>query len=142
MTSFGLEMLDRGECDALLAAHSFGRVAVWSGEHPAVLPVLYGMLDGDVVFRTAPGEKLIAAVLGQEVVFEIDAAEPARHTGWSVNVVGRAEAIVRPDEVARAETLGLEPWAGDYRNDFVRIHAARVSGRRIAATTGAVTTGP
>jgi uncharacterized protein len=142
MTSFGLEMLDREECDALLAAHSFGRVAVWSGPNPAVLPVLYGVLDGDVVFRTAPGEKLIAAVLGHEVVFEIDAAEPARHTGWSINVVGRAEEIVDRELRARAVALGLEPWAGDYRDDYVRIRAEHVSGRRIRATTGALTTGP
>jgi nitroimidazol reductase NimA-like FMN-containing flavoprotein (pyridoxamine 5'-phosphate oxidase superfamily) len=142
MTSFGLELLTREECDELLAAHSFGRVAIWSGDHPAVLPVLYAMLDGDVVFRTAPGEKLIAAVLGDEVVFEIDAAEPARHTGWSVNVVGRAEEILGPHHLARAAALGIEPWAGDYRDDYVRIRAERVSGRRIRATTGAVTTGP
>ena len=120
MTSFGLDPLSAEECEALLANHEFGRVAVWSGEHPAVLPVLYRVLDGDVVFRTAPGEKLIAAVLGQEVVFEIDAAEPARRTGWSVNVVGRVERIVDPDDKQRAAELGIEPWAGDYRNDYVR----------------------
>jgi nitroimidazol reductase NimA-like FMN-containing flavoprotein (pyridoxamine 5'-phosphate oxidase superfamily) len=142
MTSFGLEMLGREKCEELLAAHSFGRVAVWSGPHPAVLPVLYGMLDGDVVFRTAPGEKLIAAVLGHEVVFEIDAAEPARHTGWSVNVVGPAEEIVDAPLRARAAALALEPWAGDYRDDYVRIRAEHVTGRRIRATAGAVTTGP
>jgi hypothetical protein len=66
MTSFGLETLSAEECETLLANHAFGRVAVWSGDHPAVLPVLYRLLDGDVVFRTAPGEKLIAAVLGQQ----------------------------------------------------------------------------
>jgi nitroimidazol reductase NimA-like FMN-containing flavoprotein (pyridoxamine 5'-phosphate oxidase superfamily) len=119
-----------------------GRVAVWSGPHPAILPVLYAMLDGDVVIRTAPGEKMIAAVLGQEVVFEIDGAEPARHTGWSVNVVGHAERIEAHRELERATTLGLEPWAGEWRNDYVRIRAEHVSGRRIQADTGAVLTGP
>jgi nitroimidazol reductase NimA-like FMN-containing flavoprotein (pyridoxamine 5'-phosphate oxidase superfamily) len=142
MTSFGLETLSAAECQNLLAEHRFGRVAVWSGEHPAVLPVLYGLLDGDVVFRTAPGEKLVAAALGHEVVFEIDAVEPARHTGWSVNVVGRVEQIVRRDEVERAAQLGLEPWAGDYRNDYVRLRTARLTGRRIRADTGSLTTGP
>src|SRR5206468_1020847 len=130
------------ECHELLRNHNFGRVALWSGPRPAVLPVLYGVLDGDIVIRTAPGEKLIAAVLGQDVVFEIDASEPARHTGWSVNVVGRAEKVVSHTEQARAEQLGLEPWAGEYRNDYVRIHAAHVTGRRIRPDTGALTTGP
>ena len=142
MTSFGLEILDRAACDELLHNHYFGRVAVWSGPHPAVLPVLYGMLDGDVVIATAPGEKLIAAVLEQEVVFEIDAVEPARHTGWSVNVVGRAERLEASGDLERAATLGLEPWAGEWRNVYVRIRAEHVSGRRIMADTGALATGP
>jgi Predicted flavin-nucleotide-binding protein len=142
MTSYGLEELSAQECETLLANHFFGRLAVWSGEHPAVLPVLYRLLDGDVVFRTAPGEKLVAAVLGQEVVFEIDAVEPARHTGWSVNVVGRAEHIVDRDEKERVEQLGLEPWAGDYRNEYMRLRTERISGRRIRNDTGPLTTGP
>jgi uncharacterized protein len=142
MTSFGLEMLSAEECETLLASNFFGRVAVWSGEHPAVLPVLYGMLDGDVVFRTAPGEKLIAATLGQQVVFEIDAVEPVLHAGWSVNVVGRAQRIVNLPEKERAEQLGLEPWAGDYRDEYVRLRTEQLSGRRIRTDTGAFTTGP
>jgi nitroimidazol reductase NimA-like FMN-containing flavoprotein (pyridoxamine 5'-phosphate oxidase superfamily) len=142
MTSFGLETLTETECETLLSNHSFGRLAVWSGGHPAVLPVLYGTLDGDVVFRTAPGEKLIAAVLGQEVVFEIDGIEPARRTGWSVNVLGRVEPIVDHAEKARAGELGLEPWAGDYRNDYVRLRPERLTGRRIRTDTGALSTGP
>ena len=131
MTSYGLETLSAEECRTLLASNFFGRVAVWSGQQPAVLPVLYGMLDSDIVFRTAPGEKLIAAALGQVVVFEIDDVDPVRHTGWSVNVVGSATEIVHPAELAKADTLGLQPWAGSARDRFVRVVADRVSGRRI-----------
>ena len=142
MTSFGLESLSVKECETLLANHSFGRIAIWSGAHPAVLPVLYGVLDGDVVFRTAPGEKLVAAVLGQEVVFEIDGVEPARHTGWSVNLVARAEHIVDPREKKRAAQLGIQPWAGDHRDEYIRLRAVRATGRRIRADTGSLPTGP
>jgi nitroimidazol reductase NimA-like FMN-containing flavoprotein (pyridoxamine 5'-phosphate oxidase superfamily) len=142
MTSFGLEPLSALECETLLAHHSLGRVAVWSGEHPAVLPVLYGLLDGDVVFRTAPGEKLIAATLGQEVVFEIDGVEPARRTGWSVNVVGRAELIVDRNDQARISQISIEQWAGDYRDEYVRVRTERLSGRRIRSDVGALSTGP
>ncbi len=142
MTSFGLEILGDDECEELLRNHSFGRVAVWSGPRPAILPVLYGMLDGDIIVRTAPGEKLIAAVLGQEVVFEIDGSEPARRTGWSVNVVGHATRLESHVDVERARELDLEPWAGEWRNDYVRIRAEHVSGRRIMTDTGAVLTGP
>lgn len=131
MTSFGLVILSADECESLLASQFVGRVAVWSGDHPAVLPVLYGMLDGDVVFRTGPGEKLIAAALGQEVVFEIDAVESVTRTGWSVNVIARAERIVSRRDLEQAEQLGLEQWAGDYRDEFVRLRTQQLSGRRI-----------
>lgn len=131
MTSYGLEILSAEECSSLLAGQILGRIAISSGEHPAVLPVLYAMLDGDVVFRTGPGDKLIAAALGQKVVFEIDAIEPATRTGWSVNVVARAERIVNLKDKERAEQLGLDPWAGDYRDDYVRLRTVQLSGRRI-----------
>ncbi len=131
MSSFGLEVLSDEECRRLLTTAQVGRVAVCTG-HPAILPVVYGILDGDVVFRTAPGEKLIAAALQRTVAFEIDDYSVATRSGWSVDVVGTAEEIVHPDELARAEALGLEPWAGDVRDRFVRIRTEEVSGRRIA----------
>jgi nitroimidazol reductase NimA-like FMN-containing flavoprotein (pyridoxamine 5'-phosphate oxidase superfamily) len=96
---------------------------------------LYALLDGDVVFRTAPGEKLIAAALNRDVVFEIDAYDVATRSGWSVNVVGPVEEIEEPAERARAEALGLEPWAGEVRDRYVRLHARAVTGRRICTDT-------
>jgi len=131
VSSYGLEIIGTEECRMLLRAGRVGRVAV-SGGRPGVFPVLYAMLDDDVVFRTAPGEKLIAAALNREVVFEIDDYDTAARTGWSVNVVGTAEEIERPDELAKAQALGLEPWAGEVRDRYVRIRALEVSGRRVA----------
>jgi nitroimidazol reductase NimA-like FMN-containing flavoprotein (pyridoxamine 5'-phosphate oxidase superfamily) len=134
MSSYGLETLTREQCDVLLQTQRVGRVGVCTGR-PGVFPVLYSLLDGDVVFRTAPGEKLIAAALRREVVFEIDSFDTAARTGWSVNVVGTAEEIEDPTEHSRAEALGLEPWAGEVRDRYVRIRAVEVSGRRILPAT-------
>ncbi|HET9730326.1 MAG TPA: pyridoxamine 5'-phosphate oxidase family protein [Acidimicrobiia bacterium] len=131
MSSHGLDVLSEQECAELLRTQQIGRVAICTG-HPAILPVVYGLLDGDVVFRTAPGEKLVAAALERTVAFEIDSYDLATRTGWSVDVVGTAEEIVRSDELARAEQLGLEPWAGEARDRFVRIRTEEVSGRRIS----------
>jgi nitroimidazol reductase NimA-like FMN-containing flavoprotein (pyridoxamine 5'-phosphate oxidase superfamily) len=130
MSSYGLEVMTTEQCDALLATERVGRVGVCTGR-PGVFPVLYSMLDGDVVFRTAPGEKLIAAVLQREVVFEIDAFDTEACTGWSVNVVGAAEEIEEVSELARAEALELPAWAGEVRNRYVRIRAVETTGRRI-----------
>ena len=133
MSSYGLEIIGREGCDALLGSQRVGRVAV-GGARPGVFPVLYALLDGDVVFRTAPGEKLIAAALEREVVFEIDSFSTREGTGWSVNVIGVAAEIVLPTEIGRAQALDLPPWAGDARDRYVWICAREVSGRRILPT--------
>jgi hypothetical protein len=133
VSSYGLEVIGREECDGLLGSQRVGRVGV-CGARPGVFPVLYRLLDGDVVFRTAPGEKLIAAALERDVIFEIDSFSIAECTGWSVNVLGAAAEIVDPAELGTAQTLDLPPWAGDARDRYVRIRAREVSGRRIVST--------
>ena len=130
MSNYGLEILERDECANLLASQRVGRVGVCAGQ-PLVVPVVFALLDGDVVFRTAPGEKLIAAALRRTVAFEVDGYDLDAGSGWSVLVVGRAEEIVRPDELRRAEGLGLPSWAGEARDRFVRVHTEAVSGRRL-----------
>jgi hypothetical protein len=130
MSSYGLEIIGREECDALLASQRVGRIGL-GGARPGVFPVVYALLDGDVVFRTAPGEKLIAAALARQVVFEIDSFSTSDCSGWSVNVLGVAAEIVHPAELGQAEALDLPPWAGDARDRYVRIRAREVSGRRI-----------
>lgn len=130
MSNYGLEILDREQCSTLLATQVVGRVGVCSGL-PAVLPVLYALLDGDIVFRTAPGEKLIAAALHREVVFEVDDFNVAERSGWSVNVVGAADEITTAEELARVEALDLHPWAGESRDRVVRIRAEQLTGRRV-----------
>jgi nitroimidazol reductase NimA-like FMN-containing flavoprotein (pyridoxamine 5'-phosphate oxidase superfamily) len=131
MSVFGTEIMSVEECAALLPTQRVGRIAVDTGERPAIMPVLYGVLDGDVVFRTAPGEKLVAAALHRVVAFETDSFDVEARTGWSVDVVGTAEELVHPDDLRRAEILGLEPWAGAEHDRYVRIRAEHVSGRRV-----------
>jgi nitroimidazol reductase NimA-like FMN-containing flavoprotein (pyridoxamine 5'-phosphate oxidase superfamily) len=130
MSNYGLEVLPEDACRELLATQRVGRVGV-CGQEPAILPVLYALLDGDIVFRTAPGEKLIAAALHRRVAFEVDSFDLDAREGWSVDVVGEAQELVSADERARAEALDLEAWAGDARDRYVRIRTERVTGRRI-----------
>ncbi|HEX5614841.1 MAG TPA: pyridoxamine 5'-phosphate oxidase family protein [Acidimicrobiia bacterium] len=127
----GLDAIDRDDCLALLRRGGLGRIAFSNGLHPVVVPVLFAMLDDDVVIRTGPGEKLVAAALHQTVAFEIDEHDPGARTGWSVLVVGPAEEVVHPDERARCDALGLEPWAGSARDRWVRIRSHEITGRRL-----------
>jgi nitroimidazol reductase NimA-like FMN-containing flavoprotein (pyridoxamine 5'-phosphate oxidase superfamily) len=132
MTSRGLQILSEDECFALLRSASLGRVGLRIGDSPAILPVNFAMLDGDIVFRTDPGSKLTAALMGIQVAFEVDDAQGPRGASWSVLIVGYAEEIRDSETLERLEGLELEPWVEGHRDFVVRITAKRVTGRRIA----------
>ena len=131
MSDYGLRVLDPAECVAALKSQRVGRVGLPVLDHPLVLPVVYALLDGDVVFRTAPGEKLIAAALQRSVAFEIDDYDVESRTGWSVNLIGTIEEIVDQRDLERARALDLPCWAGELRDRYVRIRMHAISGRAI-----------
>lgn len=133
LVDHGLELLTEDECLTLLATGEIGRVGVTIGSLPAIFPVNFRVLDGDVVLRTAPGSKLAAATAGQVVAFEVDDYEHAERIGWSVLVIGQAEVLHDIGMTIRVVAAGLEPWAGEEgRTSIIRIHPTFVSGRRIA----------
>ena len=129
----GLELLTEAECFALAAHRPIGRVAVSVGALPAVFPVNFCLVGRDVMFRTASGTKLDAALKESVVAFEVDDFDAEGHLGWSVLVVGKATEL-RPIELARLEPLPLRAWAHGARGHVVRIRTEFVSGRRIVRT--------
>ena len=128
MTSERLHVLDEAECYLLLRSRTLGRVGVHLADQLAVLPVYYAVMDRDVVFRTAPGTKLNAAVLSTRIVFEVDNASP----GWSVLVRGHAHEIRDPDAVTHARTLLGHDWPAGEREHYVTITSEQITGRRLA----------
>jgi nitroimidazol reductase NimA-like FMN-containing flavoprotein (pyridoxamine 5'-phosphate oxidase superfamily) len=127
--------LGRPECLRLLAATEIGRVAISVSEwdHPVIRPVNY-VFDGpsqSVLIRSGPGSKLHALLRSARAAFEIDGIDPDTREGWSVIIVGVAEAVVSAAEVRRIERLGLVPWAPGHKGHWIRIRANLVSGRRI-----------
>jgi uncharacterized protein len=126
------EILPLDDCHRLLDASRIGRVAFLSAGAPLILPVNFRWHRRSVVFRTAAGAKLHAALAGQAFGFEIDAWDDQLHTGWSVVVTGRAEEVVDPAATAELDALGLRPWAARPHDDrWVRIHAEEITGRRL-----------
>jgi nitroimidazol reductase NimA-like FMN-containing flavoprotein (pyridoxamine 5'-phosphate oxidase superfamily) len=97
---------------------------------PDIFPVNHVVDHGTVVFRTAEGTKLAAAVLGTAVAYEVDGYDPARGTAWSVVVKGRAVEIQRLYELLEATDLPLFPWHAAPKGRFVRIEPESVTGRR------------
>ena len=127
----GLELLTEDEARDLLASGEVGRVGITIGAMPAIFPVNYRVIDGWIVFRTAPGSKMSAATEGAVVAFEVDDYQLANRTGWSVLAVGPAEVVHDLDMSFKVRDSGLEPLAGGRRTTIVRIRPAFVSGRRI-----------
>jgi uncharacterized protein len=127
MTSRGLDVLDAAECERLLDATHFGRIVTRLGDVVAAFPVFYATVGKDIVFRTDPGTKLMAAVLRSQVAFEIDDA----NEGWSVLAVGHCEEVRLHGDVDRALSALEAYWPGGERARVVRIRPERTTGRRL-----------
>ncbi len=95
---------------------------------PAIQPIAFAIDGEDVVIHTRRGSKLDTAVHRAIVAFEADDLDPAARTGWSVTLIGQAMRVEDDRETARLTALPLHP-SGSGR--FIRIPAARISGRRI-----------
>jgi nitroimidazol reductase NimA-like FMN-containing flavoprotein (pyridoxamine 5'-phosphate oxidase superfamily) len=87
-------------------------------------------MDRDVVFRTAPGTKLNAAIVGTRVAFEVDNPSPA----WSVLVRGHAHEIRDHDTQTHARTLLGHDWPAGEREQYVSITGEQITGRRLASS--------
>ncbi len=132
-----LRELSRNECLHLLATAPVGRVGLTINDIPAVLPVNFAVLDGDVVFRTVEGTKFHAAASGRVLAFEADGYAANGLDGWSVLIQGVSSVVTEASELYRAQRLTLEPWAVDGAADrIVRITSTLVSGRLFRRAPG------
>lgn len=127
----GLELLSEEECRSLLGQARVGRVAVSVGEAPAVFPVNYMVAGEEILFFTAEGTKLSAAIANATVSFEVDHVDPFAATGWSVLVVGRARERTEPAVIVGARHSGLRAWASGDRFHLISVAMESLSGRRI-----------
>lgn len=116
----------------LLAAASIGRLAFIDAGAPTVLPVNITLWGNTVVFRTAPGSKLDAAVMSRVVALEIDDFDETTHEGWSVVVKGTLTPVDEGREIASLDRLGNAPWSRpELRHNWVQVRADEITGRRI-----------
>jgi nitroimidazol reductase NimA-like FMN-containing flavoprotein (pyridoxamine 5'-phosphate oxidase superfamily) len=127
----GLELLTEDQARGLLATGEVGRVGVTIGALPAIFRVSCRLIDGSIVFRTAPGSKMSAAAEGAVVAFEVDDYQLADRSGWSVLAVGRAEVVDDLATSLKVLDARVEPLAEGRRTTIVRIEPTFVSGRRI-----------
>lgn len=127
------QRLSRADCLRLLAGQSIGRVAFSERALPAVRPVAYALVGGQLVLWAR--EELAACLDGQVVAFVVDTWTRSGELseGWSVLVTGPARLLRGPEDLVRAYG---RPRTGEDRrlpDAAVRRTPGRVKGRRLTA---------
>jgi hypothetical protein len=125
--------LSATESWALLRQAVVGRLAVIVNDRPDIFPVNHVVDHGSVVFRTAAGTKLVAAV-GHWVAYEVDGYDVETASAWSVVVKGKAQEVNRLYDVLDVVGLPLFPWHSAPKPHFIRIEPDNISGRRFLVT--------
>lgn len=122
-----IQELGEDECWEFLRSEEFGRLAFRMVDEVHIVPINYAVDGRTLLFRTAPGEKLLSVALGSQIAFEIDQVtddERAR----SVIVRGTAR-LLGEDEAHRADLVPLRPWVGTEKYDVVEISPQVITGR-------------
>ena len=115
------------ECWNLLEAHELGRLAYRLVDEVHLAPINYVSDDRTLLFRTASGNKLLAAALQSDVAFEIDWHDDA--TAWSVVARGRMRRL-EEDERHRLDSLARKSWIASDEADVIELVPDEVTGRR------------
>ena len=120
------------ECWEFLSRREFGRLAFHLAEEVHIVPVNYAVdTAGEgrtLLFRTAPGSKLLGVVMNADVAFETDEYD-AQHAS-SVIIRGRTR-VLGEDEAHRADNVPLRPWVEpDAKYEVVEVAPTAISGRR------------
>ncbi len=125
--------LDIAQCEALLRAHTVGRVAFSTPTGPYLIPVNYAVMKDSIVVRTAAYSILgTYAHRTTPLAFEIDDFDHEHERGWSVLARGPGEVVEDHAEIARIrEAAPSAPWASGTRALFVRLRWNELTGRQL-----------
>lgn len=115
------------ECWELLASKTLGRIATCAAGNIDIFPLNYYADGNTILFRTAPGTKLIELTIDNKVAFEADGYHDGK--AWSVVVKGVALQLELGSEIDAAEMTPLEPWIPTLKYRFVRITPTTITGR-------------
>lgn len=121
------------ECLALLARHTYGRLALQTRAGLRIIPLNYALdHDDTIVFRTLPDGVVAASADGAEVAFEVDQVDEDAHAGWSVEAVGTCERMEDPGDLRFMAAHGdAVPWASGDRVLHFRIRWFDLTGRQV-----------
>lgn len=111
---------------AFLHRHQLGRLAYHLRGEVSIVPVNYAVDGERLLFRTAPGSKLLGVVLYRDVAFEVD--EVGQDGATSVVVRGRAVHLSDRD-AARTDSAAARSWVPTPKEELVAIEVTEITGR-------------
>ncbi len=117
-------------CEALLASTHVGRVSLTIDALPAVLPITYQYLGGDIIIGMRDGPALRRLAHENVIALEIDNANSEDAT-WAVLVFGQAIEVTNPHE--RAECQAIDSASSPKRiahSAYVRLRPHHITGYR------------
>ena len=144
--------LTPAECRFVLARHSFGRLAYTFHDRVDVEPISYVLSGNALVFRTAPGSKLVTLAHHRWAALEVDEADGP--LDWCSVVAHGAVYVLREDAgeagarayrsalraLRRLNPRALRP--GDptpFRTVVAKLHIDHLTGRAASSHAGAIT---
>jgi hypothetical protein len=136
-----LEVLDEDECLELLAGAVVGRLAFTEDAMPAIEPVSFTVLDGEVLIPTRPGSKVAAASRGAVVAFEVDDIDAVERTGWNVTVIGPSRVVTDPETIRSFDRRGIRPWLPTAEHCYIAVRISLVRGRCLREASAGVRPG-
>lgn len=122
------------QCWELLEDGAVGRLALVVDGHPEIFPVNYVVHRRSIVFRSAGGSKLWGAEAARPAALEIDGYDPHTEEAWSVVARGDTEVIQDQADKDAVDALNLEPWHSGPKDNYIRLTAKALTGRRFQVT--------
>jgi hypothetical protein len=129
-----IEHLGDSECLELLGAAKVGRLAYTGRYGPTVLPVVYKLHEGSIVFHTFQDtfteEDLRTGIAEAEyhVAFEIEQIDPEALEGWTVLVTGPAHHVDTEAEYEAIINAGADPMPDARAEHLIRVKLHSISG--------------
>ena len=139
--SFTVDDLDESTCLRPLRSAPMGRVGFTDRALPRILPVHFGVHEGEVVIIRRRGATL-ALRPGLILAFEVDDYDPETHVGWCVSLVGACRDITDREEVAELDALEIAPWNSEEIAGYFGVSIHGIRGRAFGRSRGPVVSEP
>jgi nitroimidazol reductase NimA-like FMN-containing flavoprotein (pyridoxamine 5'-phosphate oxidase superfamily) len=118
--------LSEDDAWTFLREQEIGRLAYHLVGEVHIVPINYVVTGQRLLFRTAPGSKLLGIVMNDDVAFEVDSFDRTRAT----SVIARGRAAFLTDREADAvRDLPLRSWLPTDKDEVVAIDVTEISGR-------------